>query len=218
MCAAQAPTQKMQYTERATEVLVQSIAEKISYRSANPLKSEQMKLHFETLIQQRVNFYQTMKEKQEQVWRNPQPNKWSAAETLYHLLLMLRLFRKFSTFYIPLMLPIAKRKNKDYQLEIHDIYLEYNQKKKKPMKAPFVLNPPKSLSEETSFDEISRLLEEETTLLYKNLKDIPEDAAGHIVFPDPIAYYPNLIQCIHLLVIHEQHHFNIVDNYTFEQS
>lgn len=182
------------------------------------MKSEQMKHHFDTLIKQRLKFYHTMNNKQEQVWLKPQPNKWSAAETLYHLVLMVRLFRKFSSFYIPLMLPIAKLKKKEYQLEIHDIYLEYNQKKKKPMRAPFVLNPPNSLVKESSYDEIRRLLEEETTLLFNNIKDIPEDAAGHIRYPDPIAYYPNLIQCIHLLAIHEQHHFNIVNKYTFMQS
>lgn len=42
------------------------------------------------------------------------------------------------------------------------------------------------------------------------VKNIEEDIAGHIVFPDPIAHYPNLIQSIQLLAIHEKHHFIIM--------
>lgn len=51
----------------------------------------------------------------------------------------------------------------------------------------------------------------ETLALQWLVKNIEEDIAGHIRFPDPIAHYPNLIQAIQLLAIHEQHHFKIME-------
>lgn len=54
------------------------------------------------------------------------------------------------------------------------------------------------------------LLEGETDRLMVNLNTIRQDVAGQIYYPDPIADYPNLVQCVHLLAIHEQHHFNIM--------
>lgn len=55
------------------------------------------------------------------------------------------------------------------------------------------------------------ILNTETLTLQKLVKDIEEDIAGHIRFPDPVAHYPNLIQAIQLLAIHEQQHFNIME-------
>lgn len=60
--------------------------------------------------------------------------------------------------------------------------------------------------------ELERLLLNETNEIKALVKNIEEDIAGHIVFLDPIAKYPNLIQAIQLLAIHEKHHFIIIEN------
>lgn len=70
-------------------------------------------------------------------WTEPKPGKWTVGETLCHLVLMVQLVRRFSIFYVPLMPPLLIC----VKTEIHDIFQEYHQKQKKPMKAPFVLNP-----------------------------------------------------------------------------
>lgn len=45
------------------------------------------------------------------------------------------------------------------------------------------------------------------------LDNIDQDVAGQIYYPDPVAAYPNLVQCVRLLAIHEQHHFTITKKY-----
>ncbi|WP_164669725.1 DinB family protein [Virgibacillus doumboii] len=163
---------------------------------------------------QREFFYQNSGLNFDVAWQRPLPDKWSIDETMYHLVLMVRMFRRFSVVYVPAMLPVALlRKKKPYKTEIHDIYKEYNQQKKRPMNAPFLIKPPSNVSDKWRFEDIKDLLELETARLKSNLKNIEEDVAGQIYYPDPIAGYPNLVQCIHLLAIHEQHHFNLVKKY-----
>lgn len=60
--------------------------------------------------------------------------------------------------------------------------------------------------------ELEKLLSRETDEIKKLVQNIEENIAGHIVFLDPIAHYPNLIQSIQLLAIHEKHHFMIMKN------
>lgn len=60
--------------------------------------------------------------------------------------------------------------------------------------------------------ELERLLVNETNAIKVCVQNIEENIAGHIVFLDPIAKYPNLIQAIQLLAIHENHHFLIIEN------
>lgn len=60
--------------------------------------------------------------------------------------------------------------------------------------------------------ELEELLSRETDEIKKLVQNIEENIAGHIVFLDPIAHYPNLIQSIQLLAIHEKHHFMIMKN------
>lgn len=60
--------------------------------------------------------------------------------------------------------------------------------------------------------ELEELLARETDEIKKLVQNIEENIAGHIVFLDPIAHYPNLIQSIQLLAIHEKHHFMIMKN------
>lgn len=60
--------------------------------------------------------------------------------------------------------------------------------------------------------QLEELLTRETNEIKKLVQNIEENVAGHIVFLDPIAHYPNLIQSIQLLAIHEKHHFMIMKN------
>lgn len=54
---------------------------------------------------------------------------------------------------------------------------------------------------------IEKLLKVETRKLKQLFARLPEDVAGHIKFPDPVTHYPSIIQSVHLLGIHEKHHF-----------
>lgn len=180
----------------------------------NLLKSGILQKHFRLLKQQRIEFYQANEAVLEHPWKRPLPDKWSIGETLYHLFLMARLFRRFSNVYIPLNLPVASvRKTKPYQTELYNIYDEYNQKKKRAMKAPSVINPPTGLEKRWNITEIQWLLDYETEKLEFFLQPIHQDMLGQIHYPDPIAHYPNVIQSVHLLAIHEQHHFNLTEKY-----
>lgn len=83
------------------------------------------------------------------------------------------------------------------------------------MPAPFLLKPPTDLAQKTALQEVQDLLDTETNKLKVQLDNIEENIAGQIYFPDPIAHYPNVIQSVHLLAIHEQHHFKIVRKYVY---
>nr|WP_275899567.1 DinB family protein [Bacillus piscicola] len=163
---------------------------------------------------QRTSFYHDSGVDFTTPWRRPLPEKWSLGETFFHLLLMERLFRRFSYIYLPIMLPFAHlRKKKPYKTEIHNPYQDFQKKRKRPMKAPFLIVPPSRLEEKFTFEDIQALLEAETDKLKVQLRDMEEEVAGQIRYPDPVVDYPNLIQCIHLLAIHEQHHFNVTKKY-----
>ncbi len=178
------------------------------------MKSKEMQFHFKKIKEQRDAFYHDSAINFENAWIRPKPEKWSIGETIYHLVLMIRLFRRFSGIYIPVIYPWAYiRRKKPYRTETCDIYQQFQQKNKKAMLAPFLLIPPSGLEEKWTISEIRAILERETNQLISNLDNIEQEIAGQISYPDPIAGYPNLIQCIHLLSIHEQHHFDIVKKY-----
>lgn len=175
-----------------------------------------MEVYFQQVEQGRVDFYR-FTEQLNHPWKRPLPDKWSAAETIYHLILMVRFVRRFSAFYVPVMLPYAYlRKSQRYKTEIHNIYEEYKHSKKKPMKAPFVLTPPKNLEQKYQFTQLQEILHNETSKLREMLSSMDEAVAGQIRYPDPIAHYPNIIQSIHLLAINEEHHFKLTEKYEIE--
>lgn len=167
--------------------------------------------YFQTLEEERVHFYQDLDISPEEAWHRPKPGKWSIGETVYHLYLLARLVRMTSTIYIPMSMPIAYiRRKKPYETTIHDIYKTYREEKGESMPAPSVLVPPAGLENKYNFTEVQNLLAVETDKLKRQLATIPDNIAGHIRFPDPIAHYPNVIQSVQLLGIHEKHHFKIV--------
>lgn len=176
------------------------------------MKSHSIAKYFLLLEEQRTRYLPAIRTlSQEELWHRPYENKWSIGEHFYHLYLifkMLNVVTKYTLFFTP----IAKiQRNKPFATEIHDIYAAYPLKKGKGMPAPKILLPPKKICFVLSGCDIEHKLVHETLTLQKLVKDIEEDIAGHIRFPDPVAHYPNLIQAIQLLAIHEQQHFNIME-------
>ncbi|MDX8047691.1 DinB family protein [Gracilibacillus sp. S3-1-1] len=178
------------------------------------MKSHHMQAHFQKLYVQRDEMEQKLVAFKGMEWERPLQDKWSWGETYYHLYLMLKNFRRLSKVYIPLTTPVAAlRKSKPFTTHSPNIYEAYQAKKKKPMKAPFIIMPPKEIANNVSFDWLIEELNQETNQLEEIVATVPDDIAGHIRFPDPLANNPNLIQSIDLLGIHEKHHFLICDKY-----
>ncbi|WP_018933189.1 DinB family protein [Gracilibacillus lacisalsi] len=178
------------------------------------MKSLHMKNHFQKIYKQREEIKEELVVFRNQEWKRPHQDKWSWGETYYHLYLMMKWFRRLSKGYVPLSLPIATlRKNKPYKVHSTDVYAAYKQKNKKPMKAPFLLVPPKDIEYDVDFQWLIEQLDNETKQLEKIVLNITDDVAGHIRFPDPLANNPNLIQSIDLLGIHEKHHFLLCEKY-----
>ncbi|ATP42415.1 hypothetical protein CSE16_09400 [Solibacillus sp. R5-41] len=173
-----------------------------------------MKKYFNVIYEQREEFANELKNYNNKEWERPLEDKWSFGETYYHLYLMVRLFRQLNKPFLPIAMPIATiRRGKSYKFHSEDIYTEYKEKHNKPMKAPFVIVPPKDIKEKISFKWLVNELDIETRYLEKMLSNINDNVAGHIRYPDPIAHYPNLIQCIDLLGIHEKQHFLLCKKY-----
>ncbi|MDM5190306.1 DinB family protein [Bacillus sp. DX4.1] len=177
------------------------------------MKSESISKHFHALHQQRCQFLPKIQLlSQEKLWYRKEDGKWSIGEHLYHLYLILRML-KVATKFSLVLIPYAKMKrNTLFTTEIHDIYAEFKEKNGRGMKAPWILVPSKKIRHSMDGKELERLLLNETNEIKALVKNIEEDIAGHIVFLDPIAKYPNLIQAIQLLAIHEKHHFIIIEN------
>jgi hypothetical protein len=183
------------------------------------LDSKQIQAYFKLIENQRYDFYNTIAESGVDPQNRPLPDKWSVNETIYHLVLMVRLVRRFSSFYLPIMLPYGKlRKNRPYKIATYNIYEEFTQNKKKSMNAPFVLTPPKNIHQKKDLKELQQLLNFETDKLKNKLSKLDERVAGQIRYPDPIANYPNVVQSVHLLAIHEQHHFDLTLNYELQKN
>lgn len=178
------------------------------------MRNNSITKHFEKIDRQRETFYSLITKHNANFWTRPQPDKWSIGETYYHLLLMVKRFRQLNVIYLPLAKPFAHIwKNRCYQTGIHNIYEEYQQKHNKGMRAPSILLPPKGTEQLISINMLLEELDHETKQLETMLSGISEPIAGHIRYPDPIAHYPNLIQSIDLIGIHEQHHFHLCQKY-----
>ncbi|WP_240837751.1 DinB family protein [Macrococcoides goetzii] len=136
--------------------------------------------------------------------RHVEPDKWSVGEVIYHCYLLLKLTRQFSQYYLPIarmvvkMLPSAHSNNTN----MNNIYAG------KTMKAPFILNPKRN--HHYHLDELLQLLDDETLALKKILMNLSEHQTLRIKFPDPVPKYPNVVQVVKLLYIHEKHHYEVV--------
>lgn len=178
------------------------------------MQSIHMANHFKELYGQRRAYELEIERFRDMEWKQPFADKWSIGESHYHLYLMMRRFRQLNIFYVPLFKPVAAvRARNPYPIYSQDIYTEYKGKRKMAMPAPFILIPPKGVADTIAFADLTEKLDEETGRLEKMLSAVGDDIAGHIRFPDPLAHYPNLIQSIHLLSIHEKHHFSLCLRY-----
>lgn len=149
---------------------------------------------------------------QEQLWDRKDEGKWSVGEHVYHFYLILRML-KVATKFSFVLIPYAKvKRNKPFATEIYDIYAEYKEKKGRGMYAPRILIPPQKIRYSMNGRELEKLLLKETNEMKALVKNMDEDIAGHLVFLDPIAKCPNLIQAVQLLAIHEKQHFVIIEN------
>ncbi|WP_329765399.1 DinB family protein [Bacillus nitratireducens] len=177
------------------------------------MQSENISKYFHTLHVQRNEFLPHLHSlSHEQLWYRKEDGKWSIGEHFYHLYLIAKMLKVAIKFSFTLI-PYAKlRKNTPFATDIHDIYAEYKEKHGKGMKAPWILIPSKKIYYSMNVNELEELLSRETDEIKKLVQNIEENIAGHIVFLDPIAHYPNLIQSIQLLAIHEMHHFMIMKN------
>ncbi|MEO4053956.1 DinB family protein [Solibacillus sp. CAU 1738] len=176
------------------------------------MKSKSMKNHFITIEEQRKSLFPTLESlSMTKLWGKPEENKWSIGESVYHLFLITKMLRVAAIITIPCTKFYAQMmRNKSFEHSINDIYKDYKEKHGKNMKAPFILNPSKKIYKTMNFVQLNQLLVDETLKLSKIVENIDEDIAGHIIFLDPVANYPNLIQAIQLIAIHEAHHFRII--------
>ncbi|WP_408607805.1 DinB family protein [Bacillus xiapuensis] len=178
------------------------------------MKSKYMEKHFRKIYEQREGMKKEIRSFEGEEWKRPYQDKWSIGETYYHLFLMIKWFRRLNKIYLPLSKPIAAViKDKTYKTQSEDVYKQYKEKHHKPMKAPFIIVPPKGIKDEITFGNLLKKIDEETKSLELMVSNISEDIAGQIRFPDPIAHNPNLIQSIDLIGIHENHHFLICKKY-----
>lgn len=177
------------------------------------MKSNSINHHFQTLQKQREEFFPKIQDiSNEQLWVRKE-GKWSIGENLYHLYLITRML-KVATKFSFVLKPYAKmRRKKPFPIEMNNVFSEYKEKKGRGMKAPFILIPPKKVIGTLHQEELIQLLSEETNTLKEVVANVEEEVAGHIIFFDPIANYPNLIQSIHLLAMHEEHHYKLIEKY-----
>ncbi|TMW70375.1 DinB family protein [Alteribacter natronophilus] len=179
------------------------------------MENSNINRHFKTLYEQRKDFLDAVSRLDEQTIRtSPQAGKWSIIETHYHLYLMVKRLRQLNRFYFPLLKPIARlRKKQPYSAVSGDIYSEEARRNKKSLKAPAVLMPPEGEKIKLSLAELTQMTDLETKRLEEMTVCLDERVAGHIRYPDPVAGFPNVIQSVHLLAIHEKHHFTLCGRY-----
>ncbi|MFD1064776.1 DinB family protein [Oceanobacillus locisalsi] len=133
------------------------------------------------------------------------PDKWSVAESIYHCYLLLKLTRLTSVCYLPVArayMKVCRPTVKRYNVDMSNIYRE------KTMKAPFILKP--KMKREYTLAELRELLEEETEKLKSCVAQLTKEQCYWIRYPDPVPAYPNVVQVVKLLRIHEEHHYTVV--------
>lgn len=133
------------------------------------------------------------------------PDKWSVAESIYHCYLLLKLTRITSAYYLPIAcfyMKFRRPKVKRYIDDMENIY------RKKTMKAPFILKP--KMKKEYRLKELRDLLEEETEKMKTCVSSLTKEQCYWIRYPDPVPKYPNVMQVMKLLKIHEEHHYTVV--------
>lgn len=133
-------------------------------------------------------------------------NKWSIEEVLYHCYLLLKFTRQGSEVYLPIgkiAMKLSSSKPKHYNGDMNNIYAG-----SEPMPAPRILIP--KVNNDYSKGELRLMLEVETEKIKKLVGKLSQDEAYWITYPDPVPDYPNAVQTVKLLKIHEAHHYNVL--------
>ncbi|GGP10296.1 DinB family protein [Oceanobacillus neutriphilus] len=133
------------------------------------------------------------------------PDKWSVAESIYHCYLLLKLTRITSACYLPIARSYMKLRHPKIKRHIDDMENIYREK---TMKAPFILKP--KMKREYALEELRNLLEEETEKLKSCVESLTKEQCYWIRYPDPVPEYPNVVQVVKPLRIHEEHHYMVV--------
>lgn len=157
---------------------------------------------FEKLEQMRNEFFSSQ-EFNGDIHSRVQHDKWSIAESIYHCYKLVKITRIGLQIYLPPAKPLVNLmpfKNRNNNMP--NIY------QGETMPAPFVLVP--GNVDHLSKGELRLLLEEETVKIQKLLANLTDKEIYCIRLPDPVPNYPNIIQTIKLLEIHERHHYEIV--------
>lgn len=139
------------------------------------------------------------------IYKRAEADKWSVGEVVYHCYLLLKLTRLVSEIYLPaskMIRRIGGFKVKVIHDTMDNIYAGQT------MNAPRILNP--SMKREYSKGELRLMLESETEKILNIVRRLNNDDRLWIRYPDPVPGYPNVIQTIMLLKIHEMHHYRIV--------
>ncbi|WP_152657177.1 DinB family protein [Oceanobacillus sp. CFH 90083] len=159
---------------------------------------------FEELQKMRDKYFHTEIFKSS-LHRRAVPDKWSVAESIYHCYLLLKLTRITSAYYLPVArfyMKLRRPKAKKYISDMPNIY------RGKTMKAPFILKP--KMKREYTLAELRDLLEEETEKMKLCVASLTKEQCYWIRYPDPVPKYPNVVQVVKLLRIHEEHHYKVV--------
>lgn len=166
--------------------------------------NEEIRQAFDELEALRNEYFKT-DEFNGAIYRRVQDDKWSIGEVVYHCYLLVKLTRQLSEVYLPvsrLFMKVSRFKAGEYNGGMENIYAGPT------MKAPKFLEP--DMEKEYSKGELRLMLEEETGKLKNLVKDLSDDEAYTIRYPDPVPDYPNVVQTVKLLMIHEKHHYNVL--------
>lgn len=166
------------------------------YKNLSPL--------FDELQTMRDNYFNTEIFKSS-IHTRAVPDKWSVAESIYHCYLLLKLTRRASVYYLPIARAYMKLRRPRLERYMDDMSNIY---RRKTMKAPFILKP--KMKQEYTLMELRDLLEEEMEKMKRCVEKLTEEQCYWIRYPDPVPGYPNVIQAVKLLRIHEEHHYRVV--------
>ena len=166
--------------------------------------NEEIRQAFDDLEALRDEYFKTG-EFNGDIHRRAQDDKWSIGEVVYHCCLLVKLTRQLSEVYLPMsrfFMKVGRFKTAEYNGEMENIYAGPT------MEAPKFLEP--DMDEKYSKGELRLMLEEETGKLKKLVQNLSDDEAYTIRYPDPVPDYPNVVQTVKLLMIHETHHYNVL--------
>lgn len=166
--------------------------------------NEEIRKSFDELEVLRDEYFKTA-EFNGEIHKRVQNDKWSIGEVIYHCYLLLKLTRQASEVYLPvsrLLIKMSIFKTEEHNGEMENIYAGAT------MKAPKFLEP--DMDRRYSKGELRLMLEEETEQLKKLVQNLSDDEAYSIRYPDPIPDYPNVVQTVKLLLIHEKHHYHVL--------